>query len=162
MAQANDPAVTPRPSVRVSRVLPASPERVFRAWSSAEHVARWFAPRPFTIPEAKVELRPGGPFDLLFRSPKGQEHRIRGVVLEVQQNRRLVIEMTVEDNDGRPQFAARTEIDFTKVPDGTRLDAVQTYTVLDPKAAWMVEGAPQGWSATLEQLEEMVAELAGP
>ncbi len=156
MAPADDSPRT-RPQVRVSRILPAKPEAVFRAWSSADHVARWFAPRPFTIPEATVEMRAGGRFDLLFRSPEGREHQIRGTVVEVQPGRRLVIDMTVEDAAGRPQFRALTEIELSQAPGGTRLDATQTYTALDPKAAWMVEGAPKGWAATLEQLEEEVS-----
>ncbi len=160
MAQAND-APTTLPPVRVSRTLRASPERVFRAWSSAEHVARWFAPRPFTIPEARVEMRVGGAFELLFRSPEGQEHRIRGAFTEVQPNRRLVIDITVEDAAGKPQFRAVTEVELSQAADGTRLDVTQTYTVLDPKDAWMVEGAPQGWSAALAQLEEVVLDLGG-
>ncbi len=159
MAPADD-SLTTRPPVRVSRTLPASPEAVFRAWSSAAHVARWFAPRPFTIPEATVEMRVGGRFDLLFRSPEGHEHQIRGTVVEVQPNRRFVIDMTVEDAAGQPQFRALTEIELSEVAGGTRLDAAQTYTVLDSRVAWLVDGAPKGWAATLEQLEEAVAAMA--
>ncbi len=162
MAKANDAAPATLPPVRVSRTLAASPEQVFRAWSSAEHVARWFAPRPFTVPEARVELRVGGAFDLLFRSPEGQEHRIRGSFTEVQPNRRLAIDITVEDGAGKPQFRAVTEVDLEEAPGGTRVDVTQTYTVLDPKDAWMVEGAPQGWTAALEQLAEVVLDLSGP
>ena len=33
---------------------------------------------------------------------------------------------------------------FAEVKDGTRMDVVQTYSVIDPDAAWMVSGAPQG------------------
>ena len=161
MAQVND-AHTTKPTVRVSRTLPATPQTVFRAWSSAEHVARWFAPRPFTIPEATVEMRVGGRFDLLFRSPEDQEHRIRGTFVEVQPDRRFVIDITVEDAAGKPQFRALTEIELSEVPGGTRVDASQTYTVQDPKDAWMVEGAPKGWAATLGQLEAVVAAMAQP
>ncbi len=162
MAQANDAAPRTLPPVRVSRTFAARPEQVFRAWSSAEHVARWFAPRPFTVPEARVELRIGGAFDLLFRSPEGQEHRIRGRFTEIQPNRRLAIDITVEDAAGKPLFRAMTEVDLSEAPGGVRVDVTQTYTVLDPQRAWMVEGAPQGWTAALEQLEEMVLDLSGP
>ena len=37
------------PPVRVSRTLNAPRELVFKAWSSAEHVKRWFAPAGFTV-----------------------------------------------------------------------------------------------------------------
>src|ERR1700756_1815595 len=41
------------PPMRISRVLHAPRETVFRAWSSAEHVKRWFCPELYTVPEAK-------------------------------------------------------------------------------------------------------------
>ena len=47
------------------------------------HVKRWFAPTGFTVPEARVEMRAGGPFEVLMRSPAGEEHWARGVVKEV-------------------------------------------------------------------------------
>ena len=43
--------------VRLSRLLHARRETVFRAWTSAEHVTRWFAPETYTVPEAKVEMQ---------------------------------------------------------------------------------------------------------
>ena len=35
----------------------------------------------------------------------------------------------------------------------------QSYTVLDPAAAWMAEGAPQGWAQTLDKLGEEVRRM---
>ena len=51
------------PPLKISRMLHAPRETVFRAWSSPEHVKRWFAPEGILVPEARIELRVGGPFD---------------------------------------------------------------------------------------------------
>ena len=45
--------------LKLSRVLHARRETVFRAWCAAEHVKRWFAPVTYTVPEAKIEPRIG-------------------------------------------------------------------------------------------------------
>ena len=45
--------------LKVSRVLHAKRETVFKAWSNADHVRRWFCPETFTVPDAKVEMRVG-------------------------------------------------------------------------------------------------------
>ena len=51
--------VQPAP-LRVSRVFSAPRETVFKAWSSADHVKRWFCPNGYSVPEATVEMRVGG------------------------------------------------------------------------------------------------------
>lgn len=149
------------PPLRLSRVFHARRETVFSAWSTAAHVQRWFCPESFTIPEAKVELRPGGPFEVMMRSPAGEEHWIRGRFVEIVPERRLVIDMQVTDRTGKALFAALTEVDFADALGGTRLDLVQSYTLLDPAMAWMVTGAPEGWRSTLDKLEREVVRLQG-
>ena len=138
--------------VRLSRTFHAPRELVFRAWTSAEHLKRWFAPSPFTVPEAAIEARAGGRFDLLMRGPDGVEHGVRGTFVAVLLNERLVIDLIVDDGKGRALFRAFTEAAFADVVGGTQLDVTQTYTIIDPDAAWMAEGAPKGWAMALDNL----------
>src|SRR5215470_14622769 len=109
----------PQP-LRLSRVFHARRETVFKAWSSAEHVKRWFSPETFTVPEAKVEMHVGGPFEICMRAPGGEQHWTRGVFVEFAPYRRLVIDMHVSDRAGKPLFRAYTEVDFADAPCGTR------------------------------------------
>src|SRR5271169_320890 len=81
--------------LRLSRTFHAPRTTVFKAWSSAEHVKRWFCPKSFTVSDAKVEMRVGGPFEVCMRSPTGEEHWTRGVFVEVVPYARLVIDMEV-------------------------------------------------------------------
>ncbi len=155
----NESAAKTLKPVQVSRTFHASRQRVFTAWTSAEAVKRWFAPAGFTIPEARVELTVGGPFEVLMRSPTGEEHWARGVVREVSPFARLVIDFTIEEPSGRALFRALTEVTFSDTLGGTRLDATQSYTVLDSEASWMAEGAPQGWAQTLDNLAEEVLRI---
>ena len=53
-------AVQQPPPLRLSRVFHARRETVFKAWSSAEHVKRWFSPETFTVSDAKVQMQVGG------------------------------------------------------------------------------------------------------
>jgi uncharacterized protein YndB with AHSA1/START domain len=149
------------PPLRLSRTLHAPRATVFKARSSAEHVKRWFCPATYTVPEAEVEARVGGAFNVCMRSPAGEEHWSRGTFVEVKPNTRLVIETHVADSAGKKLFRAYTEVDFADTLGGTRLDVVQTYTIFDPAAAWMVRGAPEGWRSTLEKLEKEVVRMQG-
>lgn len=156
-----NPAVPQPPPLRLSRVFHARRETVFRAWSSAEHIKRWFCPETFTVPEAEVEMRVGGRFEVCMRSAAGEDSCIRGRFVEVTPHTRLVIDMRVTDSAGHPLFGAFTEIDFADVPGGTQMDVVQSYTLFDPAMAWMVAGAPDGWRTTLDKLEREVARMQG-
>jgi len=165
MAQAieskDDAAVQQPPPLRLSRVFHARRETVFKAWSSADHVKRWFSPDTFTVSDAKVQMHVGGPFEVCMRSPAGEEHWIRGRFIEIAPRTRLVIDMYVADSSGKPLFRALTEVDFSDALGGTRMDLVQTYTLIDPSMAWMVAGAPDGWRTTLDKLEREVVRLQG-
>jgi uncharacterized protein YndB with AHSA1/START domain len=149
------------PPLRLSRVLHAPRATVFRAWTSAEHVKRWFCPETFTIPEANVQRHVGGTFDVCMRSPTGEQHWIRGTFVEIKPDTRLVIDMVVDDSAGKKLFRAYTEVGFADAVGGTRIDLVQTYTLLDSSVAWMMQGAPEGWRTTLDKLEREVVHMQG-
>jgi len=158
-SQTDQPAVAP---LRISRLVHARRETVFKLWSTAEHVKAWFSPATYSVPEAHVEMRVGGRFEVCMRSPGGHEHWSRGVFVEVEPPSRLVIDMRVVDAGGGPLFNARTEVDFADVLGGTRLDIVQTYVFHDPTmAAPMVAGASEGWRTTLDKLEARSLDLQG-
>ena len=148
--------------LRISRVYPVPRALAFEAWSTAEHVKQWFAPAVFTVPEATVDMRVGGTFDVCMRGPDGTEHWSRGSVAELVPNERLVLDMRAEGADGKLLFNAWTEVTFSDEAGGTRIDVVQTYVFADMTLApMMVQGAPIGWSQTLDKLGEELARMAG-
>ncbi|HUO11450.1 MAG TPA: SRPBCC family protein [Caulobacteraceae bacterium] len=155
-------AVAQPPPLKISRLFHVRPETVFRAWSTSEHVKRWFSPETYTVPEALVEMRVGGAFDVCMCSPTGERHWMRGRFVEVTPHSRLAIEAEVATPTGAPLFRALTEVEFAEVLGGARMDVTQTYTFIDPAmAAPMVAGATEGWRTTLDKLDKLVVELQG-
>jgi uncharacterized protein YndB with AHSA1/START domain len=149
--------------LRVSRVFSTPRDIVFKAWSSADHIKRWFCPDGYSVPKATVEMRVGGRFDVCMRSPEGLEHWTRGTFTEVLAPERLTIDHHVIDPcGGGPLFSAVTEVKLSPVPDGTVMEVVQTYTVADPvRVEPMLKGAPEGWRQTLDKLEKEVSRIYG-
>ncbi|WP_353191045.1 SRPBCC family protein [Pandoraea pnomenusa] len=147
----------------IGRTYAATREVVFGAWTNTEAVKRWFCPTGYTVPEANIDARAGGAFELRMQSPEGESHWIRGRFVEVDAPNRLVIDMEVTDAKGLALFGALTTAGFTDVPEGTRLDVEQRYTVHDPAFAWMPEGAGEGWKQTLDKLgREVLRDLVAP
>jgi uncharacterized protein YndB with AHSA1/START domain len=160
MAGVNRVAAAQSQPLVISRVFPAPRELVFRAWSSAEHLKRWFCPAAYTVPDARVEFRVGGVFEVCMRSPQGQDHWSRGRYEEIVPHSRLVIDMQVFAEPNRPLVRAYTVVRFAEeLGGGTRVEVTQSYTPFDPAAAGMIQGAPEGWGQTLDRLGLEVARI---
>src|SRR5260370_26775128 len=57
----------------VKRMLNATPERAFQAWTSAEHIQQWMRPEPgLVVPLASMDLRGGGKFRTQMKMPDGE------------------------------------------------------------------------------------------
>src|SRR4029077_16465362 len=82
-------AVT-RLDLLLERVVDVPPELVWAAWTVPEHVKQWFTPAPWTTVDCEIDLRPGGIFRTVMRSPEGQEFPNVGCYLEIIKSRKLV------------------------------------------------------------------------
>lgn len=160
MAKVNETGSgTNPPQIKLSRTFAAPRETAFNAWTSADHIKRWFCPADFTVPQAKVETRVGGPFEVCMRSPQGTDHWTRGRFTEVIPFERISIEMNVLGASDRTVFIAHTLVTFTDHAGGTRMDVFQTYTLLDPAGLPMIQGASDGWRQTLDRLESEITRM---
>jgi uncharacterized protein YndB with AHSA1/START domain len=157
------PTATPGPRLRFVRDLHVPRELVFQAWTRGEHVARWFAPQPLTVPDVRIEGRIGGAWDLTMETPTGERHRMEGEVLECDPPSRLVIRMRVFGPHDREVFHAHTVIVLTPGPSGgTRMEIDQAFEVLAPDLAHdMLAGAETGWASTLDNLGREIARMLG-
>lgn len=80
----------PKLDLVLERVVDVPRELVWAAWTKAEHVKQWFTPRPWTVSECEIDLRPGGIFRTIMRSPEGEEFPNVGCYLEIVPNERLI------------------------------------------------------------------------
>ncbi|MGO9759273.1 MAG: SRPBCC family protein, partial [Roseiarcus sp.] len=95
----------------IARSFAAPRELVFKAWSSADHIKRWFSPEGCSVPEAEVDFRPGGAFVVCMRLPDGRDFWSRGAFGEISPPRRLSFVSSVIV-DGEKRFTADTTVSF--------------------------------------------------
>ncbi len=159
MAATNDirPPMRPKPLV-ITRTFAAPRALVFEAWSTAEHMKRWFCPEGFTVPEAEVDFRPGGACNICMRSPDGHDFWSRGRYLEIAPPDRLVFTTGLGEADA-PKFTAHTTVTFEDDMRGTRITVRQEYEVFDEAFMGAIEGASEGWCTTLDKLEKEIARM---
>jgi uncharacterized protein YndB with AHSA1/START domain len=111
-------------TVRLHRVLRASPEQVFRAFTDADAMAKWLPPHGFTGKVHHLDPKVGGTFRMSFTNlSSGQSHAFGGEYLEVVPNERLRYTDKFDD-PSMPSVMVST-VTLTPVSCGTELHVVQ-------------------------------------
>lgn len=138
----------------LERVVDLPPELVWQAWTQPEHLKAWFVPKPWSVVEAEVDLRPGGIFRVVTRSPQGEVMPSEGgCILEVVENRRLVWTDAL-----RPGFRPSDEPFFTAIIElepqagGTRYRVTARHRDEEDRKLHEEMGFLSGWGTCLDQL----------
>lgn len=144
-----------------TRVINATPDKLFRAWTDPAILVKWFTPQPWRTVRADIDPRPGGSSCIVMQSPEGQEFPNHGVYLEVVKNKKLVFTdafVRAWEPSNKP-FMVGT-ITFEDLGDATtRYTAlVQHWTIADRKAHEDM-GFHPGWGKATDQLEALAATL---
>ena len=147
----------------LERVVDVPAERVWAAWTEPERLKRWFAPLPFTTTQCEIDLRPGGRFRTVMRSPDGDEFDNTGCYLEVVPGERLVF-TSVLGAGFRPNPVGSSDPAFTavisleRVDGGTRYRAIAMHADAATASAHAEMGFHDGWGAALDQLVALARE----
>lgn len=159
-------AVNPKLDLVLERVVNVAPELVWKAWTTPEILKQWFCPVPWMTVECDIDLRPGGTFRTVMRSPEGQDMPANaGCYLEVVPGSRLVWTTALLPGY-RPATAAGPEGAFTFTcfltlePHGTGTRYTATVIHRDEIACRTHNemGFHAGWGAALDQLVALMKE----
>ncbi|SAK86700.1 activator of Hsp90 ATPase 1 family protein [Caballeronia pedi] len=138
-------------TVRLHRVLRATPERIYRAFLEPDAMAKWLPPYGFTCQVHQLEARTGGTHKMSFRNfSTGHSHSFGGEYLELVPFEK--IRYTDRFDDPNLPGEMHVTVSLRQVSCGTELDIVQ-------------EGVPDvipvemcylGWQESLVQLARLV------
>lgn len=152
--------VDPALDLVLEREVDVPPELVWKAWTTPELVTKWFTPEPWETPVCEIDLRPGGAFRTVMRSPEGDENDNVGCYLEVVPNEKLSWTSALAPGF-RP--GGDDDLPMTAVielqPDGrggTRYRALALHRDPDTRRRHEEMGFEEGWGAALAQLVEVV------
>ncbi len=147
----------PTSTIRLHRVLRATPERVYRAFLDADAMVKWLPPNGFTGRVHHLDARVGGTYKMSFTNfTTGHGHSFGGEYLELVPHER--IGHTDKFDDPNLPGTMLTTISLKKVSVGTELHAVQEGIpeAIPPEACYL------GWQESLVLLAKLVeAEIPG-
>jgi uncharacterized protein YndB with AHSA1/START domain len=139
--------------VRVSRVLQAPRERVFKAWIDPDQVAAWFAPDACEVPRETVQIdaRPGGRIHFsMVELGGGAVFPVRFEIVQI-----AAPELLVLTSEPQPEIGLLnrmlTRVVFEVHGNGTRVTITQR-----PHTDEMEGQAQAGWREALDKLERLL------
>jgi uncharacterized protein YndB with AHSA1/START domain len=138
-------------TIRLHRVLRATPERVYRAFIDANAMAKWLPPNGFTGQVHHLDAKVGGTYKMSFTNfTTGKSHSFGGEFLELVPNERL--RYTDKFDDPNLPGEIQTTVVLKKVFIGTELNIVQegVPAVIPAEACYL------GWQESLTLLGKLV------
>lgn len=160
----------PTLDLMLQRVVDVPRELVWMAWTTPEHLMKWFTPSPWRTVDCEIDLRPGGAFRTVMQSPEGERFPNTGCYLEVVEQEKLVWTNVLAPGY-RPATPASGSLPcdllpFTAVislephPDGgTRYTALVIHGTEESRRKHEEMGFHQGWGTALDQLVAMAKTL---
>ena len=138
-------------TIRLHRVLRATPEKVYRAFLNADAMAKWLPPNGFTGKVHHLEAKVGGTYKVAFNTfTTGESHAFGGTYLELKPHERI----RYTDTFDAPNLPGemQTMVSLNPVFCGTELSITQEGV----PAAIPVEACYLGWQESLTLLAKLV------
>lgn len=138
-------------TVRLHRVVRTTPDKLYRAFTDPDAMAKWLPPHGFTARVHAMDVRVGGGFRMSFTNfSTGNGHSFGGTYLELEPGARLRYTDRFDDPNLPGEMV--TTVMLTAVSCGTELAVVQEGI---PDAI-PVEACYLGWQESLGQLAQLV------
>ena len=138
-------------TIRLHRVLRATPDRVYRAFLDPEAKVKWLPPNGFTAKVHHIDVRVGGSYKMSFTNfTTGKSHSFGGQYVELTPNER--IRYTDKFDDPNLPGEMQVTVTLKKVLVGTELNITQEGVpdVIPAEACYL------GWQESLALLGKLV------
>ena len=138
-------------TVRLHRVLRATPERIYRAFLDADAMVKWLPPNGFTARVHHMDAKVGGTYKMSFTNfTTGKSHAFGGEYLELVPHERIRYTDRFDDPDLPGEML--TTVTLKAVSVGTELHVEQSGlpTVIPVEACYL------GWQESLALLAKLV------
>ena len=138
-------------TIRLHRVLRATPDRVYRAFLDPEAKVKWLPPNGFTAKVHHIDVRVGGSYKMSFTNfTTGKSHSFGGQYVELTPNER--IRYTDKFDDPNLPGEMQVTVTLKKVLVGTELNITQEGV----PAFIPAEACYLGWQQSLANLAKLV------
>ncbi len=154
------PAANSDREIVFTRILHASRELVWQAWTDPKHVVNWWGPRGFTTTSKKMDFRVGGAWEHVMHGPDGANYPNKSIFKEIIPLERITYSHGGGREEGPGASFTATWTFETVEGDKTRLTGRLVFPSAGARDFVAKEfGAIEGGQQTLERASEYVASL---
>lgn len=139
-------------TLRISRMIPASIENVFEAWTNPDILSKWAAPEGINHISYDVDLRVGGSYTLVMRNDDGALHTAFGTYVEIDPPHRLAYTWDWKEDEYRMDVETLVTVQLKAV--GNATEVLLTHERFPAEEA--VAGHNEGWTSCLNRLEGLL------
>jgi uncharacterized protein YndB with AHSA1/START domain len=146
----------------LARIINAPRANIWRCWTEPELVTQWFVPKPWSVPRAEMDVRPGGSCLIVMADPDGNEYPNPGVYLDVVPNEKLVFTdafTSAWQPSGKPFMVGIVTLE--DAGEGrTRYVATVRHWTVEGREQHEKMGFHEGWGICAERLETLAKSLS--
>ena len=92
--------------LRLNSILDAPVELVWQVWTNSKHIAQWWGPNGFTNTIGKMDLEPGGEWELVMHGPDGADYKNKSIFKEIVPFKKIVYQHVTN-----PKFVSTIEFE---------------------------------------------------
>ncbi len=144
------------PVIAFRRRVAAHSDLVFRLFTEAQHLRRWWGPRRLELVECEIDLYIGGGYRLVQQAPDGQRFCFHGTYLAIERPHRLVQTFVYE---GRPNNEVVETFSFAPIEGGTLVQCRSVHTSIEARDAHASSGASAGLTESYRRQEQLIVHL---
>ncbi len=148
----------------LSRVFDAPRELVWKAWTHADYIARWWGPKGFSTRVDALDFEEGGAFRYVMVGPDGTEYPVCGQFQQIVELERIVATDDFDQDfptEGMPELPTGvvTTTRFEDLGDETRVTLQIAHPTAEQKKVHEDMGVVPGWNSTFDCFAEFLAEM---
>jgi len=146
----------------LARIIDAPRASIWRCWTEPELVTQWFVPKPWSVPRAEMDVRPGGSSLIVMADPDGNEYPNPGVYLDVVPKEKLVFTdafTSAWQPSGKPFMVGIVTLEDAGEGRARYVATARHWTVEDREQHERM-GFHEGWGICAEQLEALAKSLS--
>lgn len=142
----------------IERIFDASPELMFKMWTSCEHLKHWWGPREWPMKECSLDFRVGGVWHFCLRGPnEGDESWGKAVYKEIDKPGKIVYQDNFSDKDGNineEMPGMLITLEFFAHKSKTRVVSTTLFDTPETRKKVVEMGAVAGMSSSMDRLDE--------
>lgn len=157
--RANEKAAEPAADreLVITRTFDAPARLLFKAWSTREHIMKWFGPVGWPVTMCEMDFRVGGRWRMAMTGPSGKQNTLfGGTYLEIVPDRRIVFDNGFETPGAERMIMTIT---FEEMDGKTTLTHHTLFASAAMKKSHVGAGFVAGTNSGLDQLADVVAAM---